>query len=149
GVFRHSSRFLLFLERLLAQLVPAFIKLSFVSPAEILGYLVRSVRCSVCDISEERPIGRTRLLFADPCDRPIRQIFGKVITFLRRFGRIDASRPVEQDRRELVHFAAEEAVEFLKSAACRPAVERSRNALLPRWRLVAFAEIACVVAVQF
>src|SRR5215813_6830013 len=103
---------------------------------------------SVCHISEEWPIGRAGLLFADPCDRPIRQILGKVIAFLRCFGRIDASRPVVQDRCELVHLAAEEAVEFLKSATCRPAVEWSRDALFPGRRFVTLAEVTGVVAVE-
>src|SRR5215813_10764687 len=95
---------------------------------------------SVCHISEEWPIGRAGLLFADPCDRLIRQILGKVIAFLRCFGRIDAGRPVVQDRRELVHLAAEEAVKFFEAASCRPAIERSRDALFPRRSFMALAE---------
>src|SRR5215471_4965104 len=144
----HSAGFLLAFQSLFPKLVPALIKLPFVASSEALGNLMRSMGRSICYVGEERAVRCARLLLADPRYRPVCYIITQVIAFFRFPRRIDPGRSVIQDGRELVHLAAEKPVELFKAAAGWPSVERAGNALLPTGRLVALAEIACVVAVE-
>src|SRR5262245_35226163 len=148
-IFRHNAGFLLFFKRLLTKPIPTFVELSFVASGKALGNLMRSMSRSICNVSEKRAVGCACLLFADPCDRLIGQIFGQVIAFFGFPGGVYARRSVKQNGCKVVHLAAYEAVELLKAASGWPAIEWSRNAQLPRGSLVALAEIAGVEAVQF
>jgi hypothetical protein len=51
---------------------------------------------------------RDRLLFPNPGDRFFGDIVAQVIALLRALGGLDAGRPIEQHREELIHFAAKE-----------------------------------------
>src|SRR5262249_49474147 len=110
--------------------------------------LVRRVCRSVCDVREERPIGRAGLLFAYPSDRSIGKIFRQVIPLFWLLWWVNARCAVKENRRELVHLAAEEAVKFFEAASGRPAVERSGDALFPRRSFMTLAEVTGVVAVE-
>src|SRR5438128_9164308 len=66
GVGRYYAELLLPRERLLAQLVPALVKLAFVFVAPFLGYLVRRMSCSSREVEKERFVRRLRFLITNP-----------------------------------------------------------------------------------
>src|SRR5262249_13592586 len=148
GVCGHHARLLLLRESLLAKFVPAHVELALVASPETVWHLMRRMRGAIRHVRKERPIGRGRLLFPDPRDRLVGQVFTQVIALLRGLWRIDACSAVEQHRLELIHLAAEKAVELLEACASRPAIEWTRDALFPGRHLMALAELPGVVPVE-
>ena len=98
------------------------------------------------EVNEERFVRRDRLLVLDPRRRLVRHVGHEVVVGIVR--QLDRSNPVEEIRRPLVGFAADEAVELVESLPRRPAVEWPRDAGFPSGGFVPFAERSRAVAVQ-
>ena len=98
------------------------------------------------EIHEERLVGRERLDRPHPLDRLVGHVRHEMIVGIVR--RLDLDRAIIDQRRPLVGFAAEEAVELVEARMGGPSIERPDRADLPRRRLVIFAERRRPVAVQ-
>ena len=74
-------------------------------------------------IDEERLVRRERLLVLGPVDRLIGHVGGEVVVGVG--GRLDLGRAVVEQRRPLIGFAADEAIELVEAGVRRPTVERA------------------------
>src|SRR5581483_5985443 len=84
GVRRNDAELLLPLEPVLAHLVPTGIEAAFVFVDVFSWRLMRRVGRAEAEIEKERPLRDGRLLVADEADAAVDQIFGEMITLLRR-----------------------------------------------------------------
>ena len=100
-------------------------------------------------VDEEGLVGHQGLLLAHPVDGLVGHVFGEVIAFFGRLGRLQRRGPFIDRRVILVGLAAEKAIEVLEAAAARgPRIERTQRAGLPHWHFVALAELRRAVAVE-
>ena len=149
GIGGNDAQFLLLVEGDLALLVPAVGELALVLLDPLLRHVMRRMRGARREVHEERLVRQQRLLLARPGDGLVGQVFGQVIAFRRRLGRLDRRRAFIQRRVPLVVLAADEAVEILEAAAAgRPGIERPRRARLPDRHLVALAELRRRIAIE-
>src|SRR6185295_5537420 len=109
---------------------------------------MRRVGRAIRDVRQEGSVWRAGLLFPNPRDRFVRHVVGEMIAFLRSPGWVDAGRAIEQNRYELVHLTAQEAVELLEAGTGGPAIKRARDALFPRRDLMSLAKISRVIPVE-
>ena len=107
---------------------------------------MRGVRCARCEVGEEGPVRRERLLVADPGDSLVGHVGQEVV--VRVLGQFDRVCPVVDERRPLVGLTAQEPVELVEALPAGPAVERTRDAGLPGGELVPLSEGRRAVAVQ-
>ena len=149
AVRRNHAEFLLPVESLLTQLVPAVIEAALVLVGPLLGHVVRGMGGPGCEIGEEGCVGGQGLLLTDPGDRLVGHVFHEVVTLFG--GAVDLHRcgALIQAGIPLVGLTTDEAVEVLEtSARRRPRVERPDRAGLPHRHLVALAELGGVVSVE-
>jgi hypothetical protein len=145
-VFRHHAQRLLPHQRFFAQLIPALIEFALVLLDPGLRHLVRRVRGTGCEVHEEGPLGRQRLLRLQPLDGLVRHVGHEVVVrVVRQLHRRGA---VIDQRRPLIGLATHEAVELVETRACGPAAGRAGDADLPGGGFVVFAELRGAVAVQ-
>lgn len=125
---------------------PAVVELPPVAVGPFFRHVVRSVHGAAGEIQEKRLVGGRLLGIADETDGLIRQVFGEVVAFFRRFGRFDRVIVVDQVRVILVGIAAQEAVIPLEAPSQRPAVIGPGGADLLRRGEMPFAHREGVVA---
>ncbi len=146
GAGRNDAELDLAGQRLLAQLVPALVELALVLGDPFLRHVMRRVRGAGREVDEERLVRRQRFLRLDPLDGLVGHVGHEVVVrVLRQF---DPAHSVVDQRRPLVRFAADEAVELVEARAGRPAVGRAGGADFPGRRLVVLAERGGAVAVE-
>ena len=148
GVGRDHAELLLPFEDLLAQRVPAGVEAARVPVGPLLGGVVRGVGRAGGEVQEERAVRLQRVLAADPVHAVIGEVLGQVVALLRGAAGLHRGGALVQGGVVLVGLPADEAVEVLKTAAGRPAVERAGRAGLPHRHLVALADLRGGVAVE-
>ena len=127
GVRRHDPHRLLARHALLALDVPAVRENLVIAFDDIGGRLMRRVTGGKRDPGQPGQIGPVGDVISDETDRLIDQIGGQVIAVGKAAGWIDVGVVGDQLRRELVGLGIEEAIEPVKTAAERPAIERARS----------------------
>ncbi len=122
GVGGDDAQFLLPGKGLLAIGLPAVVELALVLVGPFFAHVMRGVHGAGAEVHEEGLVGRHLLGVGDEADGLVHQVFGDVVAFFRRLGRLHLVVVVDQFGVVLVGLAAQEAVEALKAAAQRPAV---------------------------
>ena len=148
GFRRHDPHRLLPRHALLALDVPAMGEHRVIALDDIGGRLMRRVAGAEREPGQPGQIGPVGGVIGDEADRLIDQIRGQVIAVGIGAGRIDMGVVGDQFRRVLVGLGIEEAVEAIKTAAERPAVERPGGAALGQRRDVPFADHVVAIAVR-
>ena len=148
-VFWNHAQRLLPRKSLCSKGIPALIELALVLGRPFLRRLMRCMRRARRVVDEEGLVGHQRLLLAHPVDGLVGHVFGEVIAFFGRLGRLQRRGPFVDRGVILVGLAAEKAIEVLEAAAARgPRIERPQRAGLPHRDLVALAELRRAVAVE-
>lgn len=149
SIRRDHAELLLPGEDLLAQHVPPLVEAALVLIRPLGAHRVRRMRTAGREVHEELLVRHQRLLLMDPLDRVRRDVIVEVVALLRRLGRLDRSRALEQVRPVVVGLRADEPIKVLKPAAARrPRVKRSHLARLPRRHVVTLVDMRRRVAVQ-
>ncbi len=148
GLVRHDPHRLLARQPLLALDIPAVREHLVVAPDDIGGRLMRRVTGAERDPGQPRQIGPVGDVIGDEADRLVDQIRGQMIAVGIGAGRIDMGVVGDQLRRELVGLGVEKAVEAVKAAAERPAVERPGGAAFGQRRDMPFADHVVAIGVR-
>ena len=148
GFRRHDPHRLLPRHPLLALDVPAMGEHRIIALDDVHRRLVRCVAGAERDPGQPRDIGPVGGVIGDEADRLIDQVGRQVIAVRVGAGRIDMRVVGNQFRRELIGLSVEEAIEAIKAAAERPAVEWPGGAAFGQRRNVPFADHVVAIAVR-
>src|SRR5262249_32651355 len=145
GVLRENSHLLLPRKNPLAVFVPSVVELAFVFVGPLFWNLMWRMHRAGAEIEEERFVGRELFGVGDELHGPVRQIFGQVIAFFRRLGRVDLVVVENEIGVILVRVAAEKSVIPLVASTQRPTVVRPGGAGLFGGRQMPLADSEGVV----
>ena len=125
-VFRNDAQLFLPGERLLPVGLPPVVKLAGVAVCPLFRHVVRRMHRTRGEVEEERLLRRDLLRIGDEGDRPVGQVFGQVVAFLRRLRWLDTMVVIGEVGIVLVGVTAEKTVVTVEAAAEWPAIVRAR-----------------------